>query len=221
MKSDFIIKSTNSPAIHQMFNTSASAFVPATPPTKRADTLYGTTMSAKQSVPSDVEIKFQTKYKTELCKNWIEVGLCRYGDSCKFAHGHSEVILPKLALAKKDKNCKTFFKTGQCPYGVRCQYDHEHRHMEQIKRYHHTVRLITLESLFANSIDQSASLQTYESQAPRMPIFQQIHAEGDKLATEKLSSIAESQDEMSDSAESTVGSSGESAFENQHFCLSD
>ena len=54
-----------------------------------------------------------------------------------------------------------------------------------------------------------------------MPIFQQIHAEGDKMATEKLSSIAESQDEMSDSAESTVGSSGESAFENQHFCLSD
>ena len=54
-----------------------------------------------------------------------------------------------------------------------------------------------------------------------MPIFQQIHAEGDKLAAEKLSSTAESQDEMSDSAESTVGSSGESAFENQQFYLSD
>ena len=103
-----------------MFNTSASAFVPSIAPAKRVDTLYGTTMTAKMIITSDMENKFQTKYKTELCKNWIEIGFCRYGNNCKYAHGHSEVVLPKLAPTKKDKNCKTFFKTGQCPYGTRC-----------------------------------------------------------------------------------------------------
>jgi len=24
----------------------------------------------------------KTKYKTEMCKNWIEVGTCRYGNKC-------------------------------------------------------------------------------------------------------------------------------------------
>ena len=27
------------------------------------------------------------KYKTELCKSWIEKGKCCYGSHCKFAHG--------------------------------------------------------------------------------------------------------------------------------------
>ena len=209
-----------------MFNTSASAFVPSIAPTKRVDNLYGTTMTAKMIITSDMESKFQTKYKTELCKNWIEIGFCRYGNNCKYAHGHSEVVLQKLAPTKKDKNCKTFFKTGQCPYGTRCQFDHEHRHISQIMRYHHTAKLITLESLYANSIDQDTFLETYDAQLSRMPIFQQIHAEGDdELATEKATSVAKSQDEshdaLSDSGESTVGSSGENVLETSHFYLSD
>ena len=33
---------------------------------------------------------FRTKYKTEKCK-FYELGNCRYGDKCAFAHGESEV----------------------------------------------------------------------------------------------------------------------------------
>ena len=52
-----------------------------------------------------------------------------------------------------------------------------------------------------------------------MPIFQQIHAEGDnELAAEKAAIVAKSQDEshdvISDSGESTVGSSGDNVLEN-------
>ena len=101
-------------------NTSAASFVPAKAPTKKIDTTYGTTKTAKMTHSSDMVTKFQTKYKTELCKNWIEVGFCRYKDQCMFAHGHNEVMLPKNEPMRKDKNCKTFFKTSQCPYGVRC-----------------------------------------------------------------------------------------------------
>lgn len=30
----------------------------------------------------------KTKFKTEMCKNWIEQGFCRYGNKCQFAHGN-------------------------------------------------------------------------------------------------------------------------------------
>ena len=93
-------------------NISAVAFVPPKAPTKKVDTTYGTTKSAKCTHTSDIVTKFQTKYKTELCKNWIEVGYCRYKAQCMFAHGHSEVVLPEIEPMRKDKNCKTFFKTG-------------------------------------------------------------------------------------------------------------
>ena len=93
-------------------------------------------------------------------------------------------------------------------------------------RYHHTAKLITLESLFANSIDQDSFLETYDPQLSRIPIFQQIHAEGDiELAAEKAASVAKSQDEshdvISDSGESTVGSSGDNLLEISPFYLSD
>ena len=32
------------------------------------------------------------KFKTELCKNWIENRVCRYGSKCQFAHGQHELI---------------------------------------------------------------------------------------------------------------------------------
>ena len=31
------------------------------------------------------------RFKTELCKNWIENGSCRYGKKCQFAHGQEEL----------------------------------------------------------------------------------------------------------------------------------
>ena len=31
--------------------------------------------------------KCKLKYKTELCKNFMLVGKCKYGDLCCYAHG--------------------------------------------------------------------------------------------------------------------------------------
>ena len=93
-------------------------------------------------------------------------------------------------------------------------------------RYHHTAKLITFESLFANSVDQDTFLETYDAHSSKMPIFQQIHAEGDEeLTAEKAASVAKSLDQshdvVSDSGESTVGSFGDNVLENTHFYLSD
>ena len=113
----------------------------------------------------------ETKYKTELCKSWCENGHCRYGDNCKFAHGLAEINVDD-SVTKKQKNCKVFFATGYCNYGVRCQFLHEHRHINQIKRYANTVRLITYESLFTNSKDQTEFIHSYDSGVKKLSIFE-------------------------------------------------
>lgn len=56
---------------------------------------------------------------------------------------------------------------------------------------------------------------------PKLSVFAQIHAEGEKLASEKLSGHSETQSEMSDCAESTTGSTGESDLDLRQFYLSD
>ena len=52
--------------------------------------------------------KYETKFKTELCKSYCENGYCRYNDQCKFAHGLHELHVEQEDK-KKQKNCKIFF----------------------------------------------------------------------------------------------------------------
>ena len=68
------------------------------------------------------------KYKTEMCKNWIETKSCRYGKKCQFAHGYEELMAHKSDNKLRTKNCRTFYKTKICNYGSRCMFRHEHRH---------------------------------------------------------------------------------------------
>ncbi|CAD8148031.1 unnamed protein product [Paramecium octaurelia] len=70
--------------------------------------------------------EYTKKKKTELCKNFVLTGKCKYGYECSFAHGISE-LQPKTHLHSKYKTkpCKRFFQQGYCPYGIRCQYIHD------------------------------------------------------------------------------------------------
>jgi len=81
------------------------------------------------------------KYKTEMCKNWIETRSCRYGKKCQFAHGYEELAAFKAAAHTGDKlrtkNCRTFYKDKICNYGSRCMFRHEHRHFNQIHRHYY------------------------------------------------------------------------------------
>jgi len=65
-----------------------------------------------------------TKYKTELCKNWIERGTCPYGSKCQFAHGPSEMRAREHKQTYKTRPCQAFAETGSCTYGPRCKYRH-------------------------------------------------------------------------------------------------
>lgn len=64
-------------------------------------------ITAPTNVANNNVIPEEAKYKTEMCKNWVETGKCNYGDKCKFAHGKNELV-QKLAANKhfKTKKCK-------------------------------------------------------------------------------------------------------------------
>ena len=88
----------------------------------------------------------KTKYKTEMCKNWIETGQCRYGNKCQFAHGNVEVICKEPSNTKyKSKLCKQFHEKFFCPYGRRCLFKHEDRQLPELVNYHSVISMIALE----------------------------------------------------------------------------
>lgn len=65
------------------------------------------------------------KHKTELCKTYSELGSCRYGDKCRFAHGtHELVTLRNENGHYRQRKCKGFWDHMCCKYGVRCQFGH-------------------------------------------------------------------------------------------------
>lgn len=68
-----------------------------------------------------------TKYKTEMCKNWVESGgmSCPYRYKCRFAHGHEEVQQKSVGNGRyRSKPCFQFHKNLYCIYGSRCLFYH-------------------------------------------------------------------------------------------------
>lgn len=67
------------------------------------------------------------KYKSQLCKNFSQMGWCRYGMKCQYAHGYNDVALnviqPKK-MAYRTRRCNSFWNEGKCTYGKRCQFSH-------------------------------------------------------------------------------------------------
>ena len=56
-----------------------------------------------------------------MCRNYLETGICNFGDGCPFAHG-------QLDLSKnscyKTALCRHFSTHGSCPMGKACQFSH-------------------------------------------------------------------------------------------------
>lgn len=89
------------------------------------------------------------KFKTVLCKHFIQHGSCSYGDKCQFAHGHHELssgsmlggninmnVIPQMESTSKPNKippnpanfkivkCKNWEATGNCKYGSVCTFAH-------------------------------------------------------------------------------------------------
>ena len=64
------------------------------------------------------------RYKTEMCRTFVENGFCKYGNKCQFAHGSTEQRLLPRHPKYKTEYCKTYHDTGFCTYGARCHFIH-------------------------------------------------------------------------------------------------
>ncbi|KAI9300005.1 hypothetical protein BJ944DRAFT_235200, partial [Cunninghamella echinulata] len=64
-------------------------------------------------------------YKTEYCRNWAELGTCRYGTKCRYAHGEMELRMIPRHNRYKTQVCRAYHLDGTCSYGNRCTYIHD------------------------------------------------------------------------------------------------
>ncbi|XP_054162698.1 mRNA decay activator protein ZFP36L1-like [Oppia nitens] len=65
------------------------------------------------------------RYRTEICKNFMELGVCRFNDRCFYAHSDQD-LRPITYKHKKYKTqlCRPFHTKGLCDFGPRCAYIH-------------------------------------------------------------------------------------------------
>ena len=98
--------------------------------------------NALDKVDFEEEKRKDPKYKTELCKSFMENNFCQYGNKCRFAHGEEELVVKTKNINYKRKLCKSFYKEGYCTYGIRCNYQHEQRKLSEINLSMHYIYLL-------------------------------------------------------------------------------
>lgn len=89
--------------------------------------MYGKAKSleeGKKPLASPTSGSSTVRYKTELCRPYLENSFCKYGDKCQFAHGEQDLrSLPRHPKYKTEL-CRTYHTRGFCPYGMRCHFIH-------------------------------------------------------------------------------------------------
>jgi len=100
--------------------------------------------NANDPVNYEEEKKNDPKYKTELCKSFMETNFCVYGNKCRFAHGYNDLVVKKQINNYKQKLCNSFFKKGFCPYGNRCNFKHDERKLKDMSLPYYYPHLISL-----------------------------------------------------------------------------
>jgi len=105
----------------------------------------------------EVAINTQSRYKTEICRQWVDTGVCRYTNKCQFAHGEHE-LRPVLRHPRfKTELCRSYHQKGTCPYGNRCRFIHD-QHDAEVQANSVLVNEEILEPLVAAGQVDSASL---------------------------------------------------------------
>lgn len=144
----------------------------------------------KRNSDIEAELNKQSLYKTEMCRSWVENGLCRYGAKCQFAHGQHE-LRPVLRHPKyKTEICKTFHSTGTCPYGKRCRFIHHSSENPPVKvspsfknqdayNENHAMESTPEETELVQEIGQRLAGLKLSLLAPD-PVFNPVHLEFDE-----------------------------------------
>jgi len=118
---------------------------------------------------------FRTKFKTELCHNWEMYGSCKYGDTCAFAHGESELQKKALTFNYKTKPCKQFFELGYCSYGSRCQFSHKKADLSGEKKINEDDDKVSYLKIIKEFLSEENTIISHELvKRPRLKTFETI-----------------------------------------------
>ena len=102
-------------------NTSINSYHDSSPLIRSAQypQVSNTTTASNKSIDN------LSKYKTEMCKNMLLKGNCKWGPQCSFAHDQSELQCKgPYNHYYKTKICKYYTDMGFCPYALKCQFLH-------------------------------------------------------------------------------------------------
>ncbi len=134
--------------------------------------------NANEYVDFKLEKKMDPKYKTEMCKSWVDKNFCVYGNKCRFAHGKDELFVKEVNSSKyKQKDCNSFRELGFCMYGSRCNFRHDERTLNQIDRTFYSnllnsygtkdiPRLGVFEKIAPDNSDNSSANTSVSSRSP-------------------------------------------------------
>lgn len=83
--------------------------------------------------PTKNKMYHPSRYKTELCRHFEELGTCEHGIRCLYAHGTME-LRPTTNKHPKFKTqlCQAFHKDGYCSFGPRCAFIHSKPNVESL-----------------------------------------------------------------------------------------
>lgn len=104
-------------------------------------------------------------YKTEMCRSFEEVGFCKYGERCQFAHQESEIRRIDRHPRYKTETCRTFWEEGTCPYGKRCCFIH-------LERNNNTID--TDDDVIMSNIDTSRDEDVMKSKSDSIQFLDEI-----------------------------------------------
>ncbi|KAE8585878.1 hypothetical protein XENTR_v10021490 [Xenopus tropicalis] len=117
-----------------------------------------------------------SRYKTELCRTFHEIGSCKYGSKCQFAHGSDELRGLNRHPKYKTELCRTYHTIGFCPYGSRCHFIHNAEEQRFIKSTKGQRPPLLRHSISCSGIPSSTSLDSLFSSSlssfsPASPSF--------------------------------------------------
>eukprot|EP00092_Neocalanus_flemingeri_P018824 GFUD01020382.1.p1 GENE.GFUD01020382.1~~GFUD01020382.1.p1 ORF type:complete len:325 (+),score=72.93 GFUD01020382.1:210-1184(+) len=87
-----------------------------------------------------------SRFKTEICRNFKEKGQCLYGDLCQFAHGNEEMRNVGQHNKYKTKRCQKYWIAGYCAYGPRCNFLHNEERDQVQPKHAQTIQAQNLQN---------------------------------------------------------------------------
>ena len=89
--------------------------------------------TSSSSISSPFQKNFNSAlYKTELCRQYIDIGHCDYAEKCLFAHGKNEL----KELPKYRRICVSW-ANGYCQFGSNCMFMHHDGRPTNVTDSHH------------------------------------------------------------------------------------